>query len=156
MHSFDYARWVIGSPAVRVHCMAADSGAGPATYTLATVRYENGAIAHVECSWAHPASRGFKLRGEIVGHRGPAGVGLRPPRWAACCTRARDDTEWFDVLGDREFTRRAERLLRRPCRAGGPSPVPAAEGVESLRTALAALESARTGRTDRPDHLGGS
>ena len=32
-------------------------------------------------------------------------------------------------------------------RTGGPPPVPAAEATASLRTALAALESARTGRT---------
>ena len=69
VHSFDYARWVIGSPAVRVTCLAHDSGAGPLTYTLSTVRYASGAVAHVECSWAHPASRGFKLSCEVVGYR---------------------------------------------------------------------------------------
>jgi predicted dehydrogenase len=145
VHSFDYARWVIGSPAVRVHCMAADSGAGPATYTLTTVRYQNGAIAHIECSWAHPASRGFKLRAEVVGSEGRLSWdydhmmgGVLHPR--------EGDTEWWDVLGDREFTHELSAFFE-ACRSGGPSPVPATEAVESLRTALAALESARTGRT---------
>lgn len=145
VHSFDYARWVIGSPAVRVHCMAADSGAGPATYTLTTVCYENGAIAHVECSWAHPASRGFKLRAEVVGTQGRlswdydhlTGGVLHPHE---------GDVEWWDVLGDREFTEEL-RAFFDAVRAGGPPPVPAEEGLSSLRTALAALESARTGRT---------
>jgi predicted dehydrogenase len=145
VHSFDYAGWVIGSPAVRVHCMAADSGAGPATYTVATVRYENGAIAHIECSWAHPVSRGFKLRAEIVGTEGRLAWdydhmmgGVLHPR--------EGDTEWWDVLGDREFTRELSAFFA-ACRSGGPAPVPAVEATESLRTALAALESARTGRT---------
>ena len=145
VHSFDYARWVIGSPAVRVHCMAADSGAGPTTYTLTTVRYANGAIAHIECSWAHPASRGFKLAAEIVGTQGRLtwsydhlmGGVLHP---------LEGDPEWWDALGDRGFTAEL-RAFFDAIRAGGPSPVPAEEAMESLRTALAALESARSGRT---------
>jgi predicted dehydrogenase len=145
VHSFDYARWVVGSPAVRVHCMAADSGAGPATYTLSTVRYENGAIAHIECSWAHPASRGFKLRAELVGTEGRLAWDYDQMMGGVLHARERD-TEWWDVLGDREFTRELSAFFD-ACRAGGPPPVPATEAVESLRTALAALESARTGQT---------
>ena len=145
VHGFDYARWVIGSPAVRVHCMAADSGAGPLTYTLTTVRYENGAIAHIECGWAHPAARGFKLRAEIVGTEGR--LSWDYDHMMGGVLHAREGgTEWWDVLGDREFTRELSAFFD-ACRTGGPPPVPAAEGVESLRTALAALESARTGRT---------
>jgi predicted dehydrogenase len=145
VHSFDFARWVIGSPAVRVHCMAADSSAGPATYALATVRYADGAIAHIECSWAHPAARGFKLAAEIVGREGRLAWsydhlmgGVLHPRGG--------DPECFDVLGDRGFALEL-RTFFDAIRAGGPSPVPAHEAMESLRTALAALESARTGRT---------
>jgi predicted dehydrogenase len=142
VHSFDYARWVIGSPAVRVHCMAADSGAGPSTYALTTVRYANGAMAHVECSWAHPVSRGFKLAAEIVGTAGRLSWsydhlmgGVLHPR--------EGEPEWFDVLGDRGFTAEL-RAFFDAVRAGGPSPVPAHEAMESLRTALAAVESAET------------
>jgi predicted dehydrogenase len=145
VHSFDFARWVIGSPAVRVHCMAADSGAGPATYAVATVRYENDAIAHIECSWAHPASRGFRLRAEVVGTEGRVAWSLDDLMGGVL--HARDaDTEWWDVLGDREFTGELSAFFE-ACRSGGPAPVPAVDAVESLRTALAALESARSGRT---------
>jgi predicted dehydrogenase len=145
VHSFDYANWLIGSPPVRVHCMAADSGAGPATYTVATVRYENGAIAHVECSWAHPASRGFKLSAEVVGTEGR--VSWRNDDLMGGVLHPREgDTEWWDVLGDREFTRELSAFFD-AVRTGGPAPVPATGAVESLRTALGALESARTGRT---------
>ncbi|WP_193318965.1 Gfo/Idh/MocA family protein [Nonomuraea phyllanthi] len=145
VHGFDYARWVIGSPAVRVHCMAAGSGAGEPTYTLATVRYENGSIAHVECSWAHPASRGFKLRAEIVGTEGR--LSWDYDHMMGGVLHAREGgAEWWDVLGDREFVLELGAFFA-ACRDGGPPPVPAAEAVESLRTALAALESARTGKT---------
>jgi predicted dehydrogenase len=145
VHSFDYARWVIDSPAVRVHCMAADSGVGPATYALTTVRYANGAIAHIECSWAHPAPRGFKLSAEIVGTEGR--VSWDYDHLMGGVLHPREGTaEWFDVLRDREFTHEL-RVFFDAVRAGGPAPVPAHEAVESLRTALAALESARSGRT---------
>ncbi|HET6561122.1 MAG TPA: Gfo/Idh/MocA family oxidoreductase [Marmoricola sp.] len=145
VHSFDFARWVIGSPAVRVHCLAADTPAGPATYTLSTVRYANGAIAHVEAGWGHPASRGFKLAAEVVGTDGRItwsydrmmGGVLHP---------SSGPVEWFDVLGDRGFTAEL-RAFTDAVGRGGPSPVPARDGMESLRTASAALESARTGRT---------
>lgn len=145
VHSFDYARWVIGSPAVRVHCMAADSPAGPATYALATVRYANGAIAHVECSWAHPGSSGFRLAVEVVGTAGK--VDWSYDHLMGGVLHRRDEpSEWWDVLGERGFTTELTAFLD-AVRSGGPSPVPAREAMESLRTALAALESARTGRT---------
>jgi predicted dehydrogenase len=145
VHSFDYARWVIGSPAVRVHCMAAAGGAGPATYTLTTVRYENGAIAHVECGWAHPAARGFRLTAEIVGTEGRLAWSYDHLMGGVLYPRE-GDAEWWDVLADRGFTLEL-RTFFDAIRAGAPSPVPAAEALESLRTALAALESAGTGRT---------
>lgn len=145
VHSFDFARWVIGSPAVRVHCMAADSSAGPATYALSTVRYANGAIAHIECSWAHPGSSGFRLAAEVVGTQGK--IAWSNDRMMGGVLHRREDaTEWWDVLGDRGFTTELTTFLD-AVRSGGPSPVPAREAMESLRTALAALESARSGQT---------
>ena len=145
VHSFDYARWVIGSPAVRVHCMAAGGAAGPATYTLTTVRYANGAIAHVECGWAHPAARGFKLLAEIVGTEGRLSWSY-DHQMAGVLHPAEGDTEWWGALGNRGITAEL-RAFFDAVRAGGPSPVPAREASEAVRTSLAALESARTGRT---------
>jgi myo-inositol 2-dehydrogenase/D-chiro-inositol 1-dehydrogenase len=143
VHSFDYARWVIGSPAVRVHCMAAAGEAGPATYTLTTVRYANGAIAHVECGWAHPVARGFRLMAELVGTQGRLSWGSEHLMGGVLHPRE-GASQWWDTLGDRGITAEL-RAFFDAVRAGGPSPVPAAAAMESLGTALAALESARTG-----------
>jgi myo-inositol 2-dehydrogenase/D-chiro-inositol 1-dehydrogenase len=145
VHSFDYARWVIGSPAVRVHCMAADSPAGPDTYALATVRYANGAIAQIECSWAHPESSGFRLAVEMVGTEGK--IDWSYDHLMGGVLHRRDDpTQWWDVLGDRGFIAELNAFFE-AVRSGGPSPVPAREAMEALRTALAAAESASSGRT---------
>jgi predicted dehydrogenase len=145
VHSFDFAGWVVDSPAVRVHCMAADSGSGPMTYALATVRYANDAIAQIEVSWAHPAARGFKLSGEIVGTEGRLSWSYDQMMGGVFYPTS-GDTEWFDVLGDRGFTAEL-RDFTDAIRGGLPSPVPATDAMASLRTALGALESARTGAT---------
>jgi myo-inositol 2-dehydrogenase/D-chiro-inositol 1-dehydrogenase len=145
VHSFDFARWLIGSPAVRVTCFAADSPAGPATYALATVRYADGAIATVECSWAHPEARGFKLSAEVVGTQGRLTWSNSDQMGGVLHPRS-GDPEWWDVLTDRGF-RLELRTFVEAIRAGGPSPVPAAEAAEALHTALGAVESARTGRS---------
>jgi predicted dehydrogenase len=145
VHSFDYARWVLGGRAVRVHSMASDSAAGPSTYALATVRYDNGAIAHVECGWAHPPARGFKLTAEIVGSQGRLSWSY-DHMMSGVLYPLDGEPEWWDALSDRGFTLEL-RTFFDAMRSGGPAPVPAREAMESLRTALAAQESVRAGRT---------
>ncbi|MDX6325749.1 MAG: myo-inositol 2-dehydrogenase / D-chiro-inositol 1-dehydrogenase [Nocardioidaceae bacterium] len=143
VHSFDYLAWVIGSPAVRVHAVAADSPAGPATYTLATVRYANGAMGQVEASWAHPVARGFKAVVEICGKDGRISWDYDGINGGAVYV-ADGGVTWLDPLGERGFARELGAFVD-AVRAGGPSPVPVREGYEATRTALAALHSARTG-----------
>lgn len=151
VHSFDFARWLVGSRALRVHCLASDSGAGPATYALATVRYANGAVARIETSWAHPPSRGFKLGCELVGTRGRISWSY-DHMMAAVLHPTEGDVEWYPTLGEEGFVAELRAFVT-AIRSGGPSPVPAAEGIDALRTALAALESVRTGRTVDPARL---
>jgi myo-inositol 2-dehydrogenase/D-chiro-inositol 1-dehydrogenase len=143
VHSFDYLAWIIGSPAVRVHAVAADSPAGPASYTLATVRYANGAMGQVEASWAHPAARGFKAVVEITGRDGRISWDYDAINGGAVY---RDDGEvtWLDPLGERGFAREIAAFTD-AVRTGGPSPVPVRDGYQATRTALAAWHSLRTG-----------
>ncbi len=143
VHSFDFMSWVVGSPAVRVHAVGADTDAGPATYVLATVRYESGAMGLVEASWAHPASHGFKVSTEIIGTGGRLSWDYDQIAGGVAHFAARDSVA-FDPLSDRGF--RAELAgFTDAVRRGAPSPVPAVEGLTALRTALAAAESVRTG-----------
>jgi predicted dehydrogenase len=145
VHSFDYFGWLTESPAVRVSAVGADTGAGPATYCLATVRYANGAVAQAEVSWGHPPARGFKLAAELVGTEGRLSWSYDEMVGGVLYPRE-GEPEWFDVLSDRGFTAEL-RDFTAAIRAGGPSPVPAEQALESLRVALAALESVRTGQT---------
>lgn len=143
VHSFDYLAWVIGSPAVRVQAVAADSPVGPATYALATVRYANGAMGQVEVSWAHPAARGFKAVVEITGTEGRVGWSYDSINGGAVYL-ADGRVSWLDPLGERGYAREIAAFVE-AVRTGGPSPVPVAEGYAATRTALAALHSVRTG-----------
>jgi predicted dehydrogenase len=142
-HSFDYLAWVTGSPAVRVHAVAADSPAGPGTYGLATVRYASGAMGQVEVSWAHPAARGFKVMVEITGTEGRISWDYDSINGGAIHL-ADGAVTWLDPLGERGYTREIAAFTE-AVRAGGPSPVPVSEGLTATRTALAALHSVRTG-----------
>jgi myo-inositol 2-dehydrogenase/D-chiro-inositol 1-dehydrogenase len=142
-HSFDYLAWVAGSPAVRVHAVAADSAAGPSTYGVATVRFANGAMGQVETSWAHPPDRGFKAVVEIVGTKGRISWDYDSINGGAIYLTDGGVT-WLDPLGERGYTREVAAFLD-AVRTGAPSPVPVADGVAATRTALAALHSVRTG-----------
>jgi predicted dehydrogenase len=141
-HSFDYLAWMIGSRAVRVHAVAADSAAGPSTYGLATVRYASGAMGQVEASWAHPVGRGFKVAVEIVGTEGRISWDYDSINGGAIHL-ADGGVTWLDPLGERGFAREIAAFVD-AVRGGGPSPVPVSDGVAATRTALAALQSVRT------------
>jgi predicted dehydrogenase len=145
VHSFDYLAWVIGSPAVRVHAVAADSPVGPATYGVATVRYANGALGQVEASWAHPAARGFKAMMEITGTSGRIGWSYDSINGGAIYL-ADGSTTWLDPLGERGYAQEVAAFVE-AVRSGTPSPVPVADGVAATHTALAALHSVRTGES---------
>ena len=143
VHGFDYLAWVIGSPAVRVQAVAADSPAGPATYGLATVRYASGAMGQVEASWAHPAGRGFTTMVEIAGSDGRISWDSNSISGGAICL-AGGSAARFDPIGERGYAGEIAAFTE-AVRGGGPSPVPVSDGVAATRTALAALHSARTG-----------
>jgi len=144
VHSFDYLAWLCGSPATRVHAVAADSHAGPATYAVATVRYASGAMGQVEASWAHPAARGFKAVVEVTGTDGRIVWDYDGINGGAMYL-ADGGTTWFDPLGERGYRSEVAAFVE-AVREGGTSPVPVEAGLEATRTALAAHESLRTGQ----------
>lgn len=145
VHSFDYARWLVGSEPVRVHAMTADTPTGPDTYALATVRFADGSIARVESSWAHPESYGFVARIEVVGTEGRLSWDYPGIRVGAL-HRLGEPATFLEPIGERGFPAELQAFVD-AIRSGGPSPVPAEEGYRSLRTGLAALDSAQTGET---------
>ncbi len=151
IHSFDYLTWVCGARPVRVHAVGSTGADGVVDYALATVRYDSGALALVETSWAQPAGHGLELATELTGSAGRitwdyAGTAVGSLKRAGAAPTA------ISQLGNRGFVAEIEAFLD-AVESGGPSPVPAEDGLLALEVALAATESLETRRvvhlTDR-------
>lgn len=65
IHDMDFCNWCLGRP-TRVFCKRHKQHLRD--YALAIVRYESGAMAHIEGSWAHPG--GFRTAFELAGSEG--------------------------------------------------------------------------------------
>lgn len=143
IHSFDYLTWVSGARPVRVHAVGSASE-GLVDYAIATVRYDSGAMAVVETSWAHPAGHGLQLTTELTGSDGriawdyaATAVGSLKISGAAAQT--------INQLGNRGFIAEIKVFID-AIESGGPSPLSAEDGLVALEVALAATESLRTRR----------
>lgn len=147
IHDFDWIRYAFGE-VERVFCQAIQRTQPEVLdYGLATLRLKSGAIAHVIGTWAHPS--GFRVKAEVCGEGGMvsfdsqdgalttmmrasagAGPGMIIP--GSPVEVSPYQLEWQDFLNWLE-TGTAPRV----------SPE---DAVEAVRIALAALDSARTGK----------
>jgi predicted dehydrogenase len=159
VHDFDYARWVAGD-VVSVHChsVGIERPQLGVDHAFAILTHASGAISHVTGSWAYAAPT-FRTALEIAGSHGliehdsesskPIVSYLHPGR------ADRGDGNEGRAVGlpaspVREDPYRLElREFLRAITDGTPARVTARDGLEALRIALAADESARTGRVVR-------
>ncbi len=70
IHDFDYARWVAGN-VVQVYAKNIGNSvpSAPVDHGLAILTHQNGAISHIEGSWAYPPPL-FRTKMEIAGDNG--------------------------------------------------------------------------------------
>jgi myo-inositol 2-dehydrogenase/D-chiro-inositol 1-dehydrogenase len=70
VHDYDYARW-LGGNVKRVFAKSVRSARkdAPGDYALVTLRFENGAIGHIEGGWAYPPGF-FRTSMDIAGTEG--------------------------------------------------------------------------------------
>jgi len=145
VHEFDWLLWCFG-PVERVYARALteklDSD-DPRDYSLATLRHSSGAISHVECCWADPAT-GYTAY-EIAGDQG---LLSHDSRKAVTLTKStRDGRSASGALSpdDDPYHRQAAAVLDRI--AGRPSEIATvSEGRAAVAVAEAALRSAQTGK----------
>jgi predicted dehydrogenase len=151
IHDFDYARWLAGN-VTRVFAKSVRSTRpdAPGDYALVTLRFANGAIAHIEGGWAYPEGI-FRTGLDIAGRDGVI--------------------EWKSDNSETVRTRLAHPLAQQAAEVGLPvsatseSPytteirhfydalvhdkpfdVTPEDALAALQIALAARESAKTGR----------
>lgn len=152
IHDFDYARWVAGE-VVAVFCrsVGADRPELRVDHAYAILTHESGAISHVTGSWAYAAPT-FRTSLEIAGSRGLVEHDsvVAPP---VVTYLLRQDAERAAALPGSPLSEDPFRLelreFRRAIEDGVQARVTAHDGVEALRIALAAAESAQTGRVVR-------
>lgn len=144
IHDIDFARWIAGD-VVRVYAKALRP-AGPRgghTHAYAILTHASGAISHLTASWARknaPFRTSFELSGSegMLDHatdQRPA-VRTAPPELAGGGGWPMAEDPWAAEL--REFLAAIEE--------GTPPRVSAEDGRAALAIALAAVESAETGR----------
>lgn len=149
IHDFDWLRYVFGD-VERVFCQnLRDRTSRFMDYSLVTFRFKNGLISNTVGTWAHPS--GFRVKVEVCGDNGmltfdsqetPVSVMKRetPGRPAVIVPGSPVDVspyqlEWEDFIGWIE---------------GRDEPrVTPEDGLEAVRMAAAALESAERGRPVR-------
>jgi predicted dehydrogenase len=144
IHDIDYARWIAGD-VVRVYArtLRPVEPQGSATHAYVILTHVGGAITHLTASWARqglPFRTSFELAGSegMLEYASDAKPALRtaPPELASAGGPGFDISPWTAELG--EFV----TAIR-----GGPPPrVRAEDGRAALAIALAAVESAGSGR----------
>lgn len=151
IHDLDYARWVAGEvETVFAKKISSSSPGSDVDHGLAILQHKNGAISHVEGSWAYPPPL-FRTRFEIAGSNGliqfdsgdTAAIGLH--------LRQAGKEDIPDVplpgspLDEDPYTTQIKAFY--DCIANDTVvPVSGADGLAAIQIGLAAVESAEQGR----------
>jgi len=148
IHDFDYLRWTLGE-VERVYARGMlGREYNRLDYVLATLRFESGAIAHVEGHWGYPGPFNYSI--EVAGSEALVTVNSTEP---AALQMIGGTPEEIPNLasGTSPYEKELEHFIH--CIATGEEPiVQAQDACEALRIGLAATESVLTGE---PVTLGG-
>jgi len=147
IHDFDYLRWLLG-PVERVFAKSTlGRDYNRLEYALVTLKFKSGAIAHVEGSWVN--SGGFHTRFEMAGTKGLIDYDSRQTSPIKLTVNRRDGTPGVPVptgaWEESPYTTELRNFINVLDGKEG-IVVDGNEGYESLRIALAALESIETGK----------
>jgi predicted dehydrogenase len=149
IHDLDFLLWCFGE-AERIYCKALTyRGPELTDYALATIRFRNRVIAHVEGSWAHPPGT-FFTKLEIAGDRGLLDYDSRAASPLQVWRKAEGDEKAPGVvvpespLADSPYQLEVCEFMD-ALRGGRPPCVTPQDAYSALELALAALESSRRG-----------
>jgi predicted dehydrogenase len=155
IHDIDYVRWCFGDVTTVFARGLAFSDVDTADHVLLTMRFENGAIGHLEGSWAYPPGN-FRTRLEIAGDGGllecdsldTLSFSLTLKQEGASLAAGVPVPESPLDPTDDPYYREIAHFLS--ClESGDDFLVSPQDGLAALRIALAAIESLRTGQPVR-------
>lgn len=132
IHDFDFARWMGGA----VLEVSARASGTIDDHAFVTLKHAGGVVSNIEGGWHLPPGH-FRTRLEVIGSTGAIRADYEQ-RASGDVPRVADSRANPYLLQAREFY---------VALTGGPAPrVGAQDGIEALRIALAAIESAHTGK----------
>jgi predicted dehydrogenase len=150
IHDFDWLRWTFGE-VERVFAKGLVKTQLPAfDYALVTLRFESGAIAHVEGTWADPG--GFKVTLEIAGDEGLLEYNFNQPTGAPfkAALNVEDGPRAAVAIPESPTNANPYQLelahFLDSVEAGVTPSITPQDGRASVQIALAALESIETGQ----------
>jgi len=152
IHDIDFLIWSLG-PVERVYAKSLLlARREPVDYALITLRFKNGAIAHIEGSWAETS--GFYWAIEAAGSQGLVNYDSRESLTLRMASR-KDKTPQDEV--SLSCPSRTEPVLEeighfiKCIKENEAPPVGPEEALQSLKVSLAAIKSAETGKPISPD-----
>ena len=157
IHDFDYARWVAGEvKTVFAKSIGTSGMEAEVDHGLAILTHHNGSLSHIEGSWAYPPPT-FRTRFEIAGSQGLIihDSDATAPIQVFLHQQGEDSAEVpvpASPLLESPYTAEL-RAFYRSIAEDASVPVSAADGLAALQIALAAMESARTGKPVTLDPL---
>lgn len=147
IHDFDFLRWCFGE-VERVYAKGLHGRhALRMDYSLVTIRFKNGVIAHVEGSWAH---EGFAMKLEIAGQTGIIDYDSSKEKPLIATTRNKEQAGGGvavpeSPLKENPYFKELEHFME--CIINGTEPIVTAEDAyKAMEISLAALESIETGK----------
>lgn len=152
IHDFEMARWLLKGEAVRVFAksLRSQDPTQLADHALAVVRFDNGAMAHIEGSWAYPVPM-FAVRAEVAGDNGLIEWDRDETRPIHTYMHRTEGEPASDValpgspLAEDPWTTEVKHFYQ--ClQSGEPFRVSPLDALRGLQIALAARESAYTGK----------
>ena len=136
IHDFDFLRWTFGE----VERAFARSTDAEDPHVHAVLRFENGAVGHVEGSWAQPEGTDLESELELAGEDGLIELGDGAP----LVHKTAGGRTVESPLAAGGYRRQLEAFAE--CvREGTDPPVTADDAIEALRIALAARQSVADG-----------
>lgn len=146
IHSIDYLLWLFNTPVVRVTAVGVKRSLDLHTYVLTTLKFANGGLATVECSWAHPRVPGeaVSVITELTGTQGKLTWNYDTITSMQIYTA--EGKRNVLMAGENSFAAEIGAFVT-SIEQGTPPPVPGEEALQALRVALAALESLEKGKT---------
>lgn len=147
IHDFD---WVVHSfgEVERVFAKSFNGNVPEKEHCLATLRLKNGAIAHVEGSWAYPDDSKFSTSFEVVGTTGQ--IEFDSLASAGVVKQTNNDGQHNTTMSSpiatslEPYTAELREFIN--CVANGTSPIVTGDqAIQALKVALASIESSKTG-----------